>query len=141
MQVARFGLVGSLNTLVDFGVFNLLLVGFQATSAPWLLTCNGVAFLAANFNSYLFNKRWTFQDRRVATSRQYLVFLFFSCGGLAVNSTVVYLVTSVGTGPDGITTLGLANFAKAGAVVMTMAWNFLWYRHLVFSPSRISRPG
>ncbi len=136
VRAVRFGMVGVLNSLIDFGVFNLLLAAFKATSGPTLLGCNALAFLSANLNSYLFNKKWTFQDRNVASSRQYFQFLAFSCGGLAVNSLVVYLLTTAWSAPRGFPPFWWANAAKGCASVFTLAWNYCCYRFLVFPPGR-----
>ena len=135
VRTVRFGMVGVLNFLIDFGVFNLLLTAFKATSGPTLLGCNALAFLSANLNSYLLNKKWTFQDHNAASSRQYFQFLTYSCGGLAVNSLVVYLLTTVWSAPQGLSTFWWANAAEGCASIFTLAWNYCCYRFRPFPPA------
>lgn len=132
MRIVRFGLVGGINTLVDYGVLNLLVWAFAIQSAVVLAVANAGAFFVANLNSYFWNKRWTFKDRRHGTMRQYVLFLGVSLVGLLVNSGLIYGVMQSGFMADGEFILR-ANFAKAIATVGSMAWNYVAYHYLVFS--------
>jgi putative flippase GtrA len=132
MQMIRFGVVGMINTLIDFGVLNGLIWATGATSGAGLILCNGVAFLAANLNSCHLNKRWTFEEETKGSPRQFFLFLAFSTGGLAVNSGVLFLLTALPL--DGtFSPILWVNGAKAGATAASMAWNFLTYRRFVFA--------
>jgi len=58
VQFIKFGLVGVLNTAVDFAVYTLLFwVG-----VPYLLA-QCVSFAAGTANSYVLNRAWTFQAK------------------------------------------------------------------------------
>jgi len=61
-QVARFGLVGVLNTLVDYVVFIGLTIVFQIPlSQVWLAKYPSSAI--AMINSYILNRRWVFRSQ------------------------------------------------------------------------------
>lgn len=54
-QIIRFSLTGLVNTLVDFGLFNLLLYGSRVEEGWWLLLFNLLATGGAALNSYFMN--------------------------------------------------------------------------------------
>ncbi|MHA7964785.1 GtrA family protein [Paenibacillus sp. CAU 1782] len=58
-QLFKFGLVGVLNTLIDFAVFTLLIV----MSVHYALA-QPVAYLAGMVNSYYMNRAFTFSARK-----------------------------------------------------------------------------
>jgi putative flippase GtrA len=132
MQAIRFGAVGGVNTLLDFGILNLLMWITGITSGSDLLLCNAGAFILASLNSYLMNKGWTFENESKGSPGRYALFLAFSTGGLAINSGVLYLLTAFPL--EGMSSSMLwANGAKAGATAASMVWNFLTYRRFVFA--------
>jgi putative flippase GtrA len=131
MRVIRFGAVGGVNTLIDFGILNLLMWVTGITGGSGLVLCNAAAFAAASLNSYFMNKGWTFGDESKVSPAQYALFLAFSGGGLAVNSGVLYLLTALPVAEE-FSPILWANGAKAGATAASMVWNFLTYRRYVF---------
>ena len=107
-QFVKVGLIGVVNTVVSFLLFNvLLLMGW------WSVIAVSAAFAATTFMSYLLNRAWTFEikDRKVSgreTANFYLVNLA-AWGGTAgamwlaealvgplstIAANVVYLITS-----------------------------------------------
>ena len=125
-QAIRFGLVGSVNTLIDFGVLNALLLLFSRTDAVAMLLCNAVAFLCANLNSYFANRSWTFPGQTEASLAELGAFFCIAVVGLLINSLVLWLLTN-GLPPS----LLFINLAKAGATGISMVWNFYGYRLLL----------
>jgi putative flippase GtrA len=89
----RFALVGLLNTLVDFGLFNLLVLLIAAPSGAALLACNAAAFLAANLCSYVCNRSWTFASTGSASLKEYSAYFGISLVGLLLNSLALWLLT------------------------------------------------
>jgi putative flippase GtrA len=117
--MVRFGLVGVLNTGLDFLVFVLLFYGLA-----WpLLVANSLGYLAGLANSYLLNSRWTFGDR---------------AGGRTPTRPLLYAgLNGVGLllGNLAVATLALvlpAWLAKLGASAITFAWNYWSSDRLVF---------
>jgi putative flippase GtrA len=61
VQMLKFGMIGAVNTGIDFGVFTLLtLCGWSYLPAQCLSYTCGV------LNSYVLNRSWTFKGRRHA---------------------------------------------------------------------------
>lgn len=125
-QLLRFGVVGVINTLIDFGVLNALLLLTDESGGRTLLGCNVVAFLCANLNSYFANRTWTFAGLGAASLNEFGVFLGIAFIGLLINSFVLWLLTS------GLpSSLLYINLAKVGATGVSMIWNFCGYRLLL----------
>jgi putative flippase GtrA len=115
----RFGLVGVVNTGVDFLVFVLLFYGLA-----WpLLVANTLGYLAGLANSYVLNSRWTFGDRvggRVP-ARPLLYACLNGVGLLLANLAVAALALFLP-----------AWLAKVGAIAVTFTWNYWSSDRLVF---------
>jgi putative flippase GtrA len=81
-EVAKFGVVGALNYVVDVGIFNALVLG-PLDHRP--LTAKTISTAVAVTNSYFLNRRWTF-SHRVSTGhpREFALFVFLSGVGLAI---------------------------------------------------------
>ncbi len=139
MQLIRFGFVGVANTLIDFGILNLLLYLADYPGGPGLLVCNGIAFFIASLNSYSMNKNWTFSDRNPGTASQFGLFMVFTLAGLAINSGIIYLLTIPAVSPGSIPVVLWINIAKVMATLVSMLWNFSSYRRFVFRTHCLSR--
>jgi putative flippase GtrA len=123
-RMVRLGLIGVLNTIAYFAMFNLL--RFAEVSLFWSIT---IAFGLATLGSYVLNRRWTFD-------------LEHNSGGLgetarffAVN-IVAWLVTvglvlgaEAWLGPLGTIGENVASLVAAGIVIVP---KFASYRDLVF---------
>ncbi len=127
-QLGKYFLVGSLNTFVDLGVLNLLiLLGDTSTGTAYSIF-KGVAFVVAVVNSYFWNKLWTFQSGK----GNFIQFLLISIAGFVINVGVASLVVNV-IGPLGGVSAEL--WANIGAVIATfisLIWNFIGYKFFVF---------
>ena len=85
-QFVQFALVGVLNTLVDFAVFqtlNLLL--------GWVYAAQVLGYSAGVVNSYLLNSGWTFRAQRQRTLREIVLFLIVNLVSLGVSLGVLWL--------------------------------------------------
>jgi len=103
--------------------------GFLIVATGWFFA----AFFGANLNSYVLNKRWTFEDRSHWSKKEYLLFLCCSLGGLGINCLVLYFLSS-GVFPETFSFFMHLNLAKLSASVASMVWNFYAYKVFVFSP-------
>ena len=125
-RVVRFGLVGVLNTAVDFALFALLFYG-----AEWpLLGANAAAYSVAAVNSYLLNKYWTFGDtsRGRAAILRGMLFVVLNLVGLALASAAIWVLAQI------LHPL----VAKAGSIAVGFVWNY-WSNHkFVYTESRPS---
>lgn len=128
-QFTKFALVGVLNTAVDFGILNLLIVVTSITSGPGLIPLNALSFSAAVVNSYFWNKRWVFVGK---AKGNFAVFFIVTLIGLGINSGIVFLIATFVTPFFEISGTLWVNFAKVLATGISLFWNFTGYRVIVF---------
>jgi len=128
----KFGAVGALNFLIDFGVLNALMFFSGISSGAFFSVAKAVAYFTANTNSYFFNKRWTFKSRAPATRKEYGTFLFFSLIGALLNVGVSSLIVGAVPQPQSIGGPLWANIASLAGAGVLMIWNFFTYRTYVF---------
>lgn len=89
-QLIKFGLVGALNTLVDFAVYQLLVrLGLHYALAQ----C--VSYSCGLLNSYFFNSRWTFRKERKYTKQEFLRFLAVNLCSLGLSVLLLRLCYEV----------------------------------------------
>jgi len=136
IRISRFAVVGALNAGVDLAVYNVLLLLDPSPSPPALVAYNTCAVLAALANSYLWNSRWTFRERRRrAPERRWRErFLFTVQGGVnvAVNDAVV-LGLSLLTAWLGLGSAWTANGVKVVAMLAASAVSYLLMHRVVFT--------
>lgn len=87
-KLLRFGIVGVLNTIIDYAVFVFCL----QIAGLHLLAANTLAFLVAVNFSYVMNKAWTFRDGSrgmVAVTRGTLFLASYTIGFL-IGSLVLW---------------------------------------------------
>ncbi|MFC3572744.1 GtrA family protein [Streptomyces yaanensis] len=86
-EIAKFGLVGGLGTLVNFAVSNLLwhTTNLQAVRANVIATVVAIAF------NYVGFRYFTYRDRdKNGRTRELTLFLVFSAVGLVIENGVLY---------------------------------------------------
>ena len=128
-QFCKFALVGILNTTIDFGVLNLLIATTNITSGPNIIPIKAFAFSTAVVNSYFWNKRWVFEGTK---SGNFAVFFAITALGIAINALVVFAITTYMPPvivQDRVLWVNMANVLATG---ISMVWNFLGYRFIVF---------
>ncbi len=130
-QVVRFGIVGVCNTAIDVLVLNLLLWGFPTQNIHLLLLYNSLAFISGAFNSYIFNKYWTFRHTRLPTGSELLRFATVNGASFLCNNGILWIAAGVLHRLLTNTTLW-ANAAKLSAVVGTATITYLGMRLWVF---------
>jgi putative flippase GtrA len=126
-EAVAFGLIGVVNAIIDFGVFNglIFLGGLKA---------NAVSTVVATTSSYWMNRRWTYQDRpKTALRREFPLFFAFNLVGLAIQEAVLGLV-KYGLHVDESHRLAL-NLAKCAGLGVATVFRFWSYRRFVFAPA------
>ncbi|PIR06367.1 hypothetical protein COY65_00395 [Candidatus Jorgensenbacteria bacterium CG_4_10_14_0_8_um_filter_39_13] len=137
-QIGKFAAVGVLNTVLDFGVLNLLILATNIASGWSFSLFKAISFLVASANSYFWNKFWTFQSRTPANFKEYTRFFVFSLLGALINVGVASFLVNV-VGPIGNFNFKIwANISALIAVLISLIWNFLTYRYIVFKKSDTS---
>jgi putative flippase GtrA len=131
-QLARFIVVGFLNTFVDLMAFYLLglIPGMPDVAAK------GVSYILGICNSFLWNKYWTFGAGRSAKGgREFAVFFAVNTPPLIVN-VVVFTLLGLWIGEGTF----IVRMSKAfAAAVISVAWNFLGSRYLAFRHTALGR--
>ncbi len=133
LQFGKFFVVGVLNTGLDFAILNFLMRMTGTYEGQSILYFNTISFCVAVTNSYLLNKYWTFKDKATADAPgQFVKFVGVSFVGLLFNNSIVYFITTLVDPLFGLSPVLWANFAKAIAVGVVLAWNFAGYKLFVF---------
>lgn len=122
----RFGLVGTANTVIDFGIlFTLTSLGIPSVISNIFSTSAAFTF------SFFANKTFTFRSKGT-TKRQLLLFIVITLFGLwVIQGVIIWAVSNI---------LGAAGFeknlalliAKLFATIVTLIWNYSLYSRLVF---------
>lgn len=146
-QVAKFVLIGGLNTLVDIGVLAATMAVFRnafGVAPESVLLDVGIivtvysvykafSFFIANVNSFVWNKYWTFSgSTEKKNSAQFLQFFVVSLIGFFINNFFASFVF-VSVQPVGAMTI--EQWGLIGAAIGSVAglvWNFLGYKFIVF---------
>jgi putative flippase GtrA len=128
-EVSKFGAIGAVNLVLNYAVFNLLVL---TVFVDGQLKANVAATVVATTSSYFMNRHWTYRDRPKSTlHREYALFFLFNLGGMIIELGVL-ATAKYGLG---ITTLIALNVAKGFATVLGMLFRFWTYRTVVFRPA------
>ena len=132
-QMAKFVLVGALNTMVDLGVLNFLMWASGIYTGIFYSAFKGLSFLLASTNSYFWNKHWTFEKREEAfVGQEYFKFLIIVSIGFLINVGIATFVVNI-IGPQfGISEELWANVGAFIAILFAWIWNFIGAKFIVF---------
>jgi putative flippase GtrA len=130
---SRFLVVGALSTLIEVGVFNLLVYvwGWDVVAAKI------VASLVALVNAYIGNREWTFRhrDRRGRVSEMVL-FLVTNAVCTAIGAALVWvgveIVTVMLDRQPGAVAVNIVNLTS---IVIVVLLRFVLYHGIVFRVS------
>lgn len=126
----RFGLIGIINTALDFG----LLFGLTNLGLP-KITANTISTSIAFIFSFFANKKYTFKSNSKNIVREIALFTIVTLFGLWVlQGTVLYTLVPI------LVQLGLSEtmslfVAKFLATIVSLIWNYLLYSRVVFKNS------
>lgn len=89
-QMVKFAIVGVLNTLVDFAVFQTLNL-----TLGWVYAAQVLGYTFGVINSYLWNSNWTFREQRTRSLREIMLFLVVNFASLGVSLGMIWLCREV----------------------------------------------
>jgi len=120
--IIRFGCVGCLNTLVDFGVFTLINSFFGIN----YIVSQILSYSSGTLNSYILNKYWTFNDTKTSkkTAKEIVQFIVVNSASLGVSLISLSILMNDSSMNS--------SFAKIISMVLAQVVNFLGYRFWVF---------
>lgn len=139
--MVRFAAVGCFNTVLDT---SLLLIFNKLIGLPVLLS-NTCSSLVAVSVSYFLNHSIVFRSSDKYSVRKYFRFLLITGASIIiVQNVVIYLITGVlwQVSPTQQFSFlefninlqtAILLFAKMSAVLVSMIWNFLLYKYVVFN--------
>jgi len=129
-HIIKFGCVGCLNTMFDFGIFCALNSLFGVN----FIISQIVSYSSGTLNSYLFNKFWTFNDTKTnkKTTKEIVQFIVVNSASLSVS----LLGLSILMKDHSMSSF----FAKIIAMVLAQVVNFLGYKFWVFGQIVKSEP-
>ncbi len=147
-QIAKFGVIGVLNTFVDVGVLSLFIFVFRgyfsinpediAYGGGFLIITfysfyKGFSFIVANINSYFWNKYWTFEQTvQKKTAAEFAQFFTISVIGFFLNVSVASFVFKSVPAVLGFNVDQWGIIGALAGTVIGMVWNFLGYKFIVF---------
>ena len=122
-KFVKFGIVGAIGAIVDFGLTALCKGIFGMPD----LVSNAIGFTVAATCNYILNRIWTWRSTSTEVGVEYAKFFFVSLIGLGLNSLIVFLLKDTTIVPRFVETTVDWNFwvAKIIATGVVMVWNFL----------------
>jgi len=129
-RLARVAYAGAASAVVDFGVFNFLLLGLDLDRERTfhVLGANSAAFACAMVVNYTLNSRVTFGVR--PTRRSMIAYIVFTAFGLLFyNFNLLWIRGLLGA----VSPLEL-NASKVAAMGLLVVWNYFGYNRFVFGP-------
>src|SRR3989338_7550587 len=132
-RLSKFILIGFLNTIIDVGIFNLMIIITGVTSGFLIGGVNIPGFSIAVLNSYNWNKRWVFKDTsNTGSHSDFFSFMAVTLGGLLINSSIAIFLTTYLDPAFGMNDTQWATLSKILAAMVNFVWNFTGYKLFVF---------
>jgi putative flippase GtrA len=135
-ELSKFGTIGVINLVVNFAVFNVLVLTFLRHGE---LKAKALATVVATTCAYVMNRHWTYRDRPKSTlHREYSLFFLFNIVGLVIEVSVV------GAAKYGLhqTHILVLNACTAIGILLGTVFRFWAYRTHVFKLGpQVASPG
>src|SRR5437764_40881 len=93
VQLAKFCVVGAIGYAVNLAVYGVLI--HEGVHYLLAATCS---FLVAVTSNYVWNRLWTFRDRRAGVAAQGMRFFAVALASLAANLVVLHVLVTLGAG-------------------------------------------
>lgn len=133
IQFVKFGIVGGLNSLIYLGALNLLITASGIATGLGYTTFVSAAFIVSVTNSYIWNKYWVFKaSQSGGGSGEFIKFVLVNLVGFAINVGAASFVVNVIGAPAGVSASVWANIGAVSAVFITLFWNFIGMKFIVF---------
>lgn len=128
-QFMKFGMVGALNTLLDYGLYTIFVTFLDIH----YLVANVLSFSVAVTNSFALNRKWTFRQQGTNWRHEGLKYLAVYCTGLAIGEGFLFILVDRWHLHELI--------AKALVVAAVLFWNYVGIRFWAFRQLPTDLPG
>lgn len=144
VRITKFGAVGAINTVIDFVIYNLA----SSELGLSLVVANLISTTVAMVFSYFANRQVVFAKSKSTRPLHHQLALFYiisAFGVYVLQSLVIVLLTTWWPWPlDHLLTLlhltgshtssafVTKNAAKAVATIVSLTWNYIMYKKVVF---------
>ncbi|MBX3082827.1 MAG: GtrA family protein [Anaerolineae bacterium] len=130
-RFTKFLMVGVSSTLIDVGVFTILVQAFAVATLP----ANILSYSLGVADNFLLNRAWTYRDaRRKSALTQFGQFLAINIVGLCLNSLLVLMFSATLQPWLGASA---ALTAKLISTAVVMFWNFFANRLWTFNDASL----
>ena len=156
-EAGKFVLIGGFNTLADWGILSFLIffskkslnlntndIMFEilSVSIVYYSLFKAISFVIATTNSYFWNKFWTFRRKTTEKAgKEFLQFITVSIFGFLINVGIASMVFKFIAPFGGLSLDQWGIVCAAIATVISMVWNFLGYKFIVFEKRNEQQPG
>jgi len=138
-EFTKFSLVGVLNSGVDFGVLNSLILVTSLASGGAFLAFKSISVTLGIINSYIWNKFWTFDASKTSDARRELTaFMLVTVAAVTVNVLGADVIVNVIGAPRGFSPKAWANIGAISGAGLTLFTNFFGYKFFVFRKPAIA---
>jgi putative flippase GtrA len=142
-RVGKFGVVGVINTIIDFGLYNVL----SSKASLSLVQSNIISTTIAMVFSFFANRHVVFSQNSNSFRRQAVAFFLVTAFGIYVLQTgAIQILThdwlwpvhasvslAIAIGITGHNALIAKNAAKIIGTIISLTWNYIMYKRVVFN--------
>ena len=86
-QIIKFGIVGVIATVVDYGIL-ILLTDYLKVH---VMIASTISFCASVIVNYLLSMAYVFKSQGQSKTKEFLVFVLLSVGGLCINQLILWI--------------------------------------------------
>ena len=86
-QILKFGVVGGLAFLIDYGIYTLLISAFDV----YYIIASVISFTLSVIFNYILSIKWVFDVKKKQGPKEFIIFVILSVIGLILNSLILYL--------------------------------------------------
>ena len=132
-QLGKYGVIGVLNTFLSAGVYNLFIFITDISAGITVDLFFAVAFIITVINSFIWNKYWSFEERKTETiADEALRFFGISAAVAIVNIGILHMIINIIGAPANLDSKIWANIALAFTIITAFFGNFFGYKFIVF---------
>ena len=90
IRFVKFGMVGVLNTLVNWSIFFIL-----ETCGVYYILANIISYSLSTIHSYLWNTLWVFKYKDKVSTDTTFKFILLNIIGLCLNTAILYILVDL----------------------------------------------